>query len=55
MAAKNIAIYDATFELPEDVQVFAEKVRYKVNDYVDEFFSWQTKVFTMEGENSKIC
>lgn len=53
MAAKNIAIYDATFELPEDVQVFAEKVRYKLSDYVDDFFQLANEGIYYEGENPR--
>lgn len=46
LAIKNIALYSADFPSAEEVPTYAEKVRYNLKEYVDDFIYLQTMTST---------
>jgi len=50
-AVKNIALYEAKYDAVEEVPMYAEKIRYKATDIVDDFYSVNSIYF--EGENPR--
>lgn len=48
-AVKNVAMYEAKFDDSANVPMFAEKLRYKVSDFVEDFHSVNSIYF--EGEH----
>lgn len=49
LAIKNIALYSADFPSAEEVPTFAEKVRYNLKEYVDDFYMLSTEDIYYEG------
>lgn len=49
MAVKNVAMYSANFETEDDVQSFAEKIRYPLNELVDDFYKLDDEPVVYEG------
>lgn len=50
LAVKNVALYSADFEAEEEVQSFAEKVRYDLRELVDDFYMLDTGNIYFEGQ-----
>jgi len=50
-AVKNVALYEAKYDEDTEVPAYAEKIRYKVNDIVEDFYSVNSIYF--EGENPR--
>lgn len=48
-AVKNIALYSANFELEEDIQPFAEKVRYDLTKLAPDFYAIESESIFYEG------
>lgn len=48
-AVKNVAMYTANFEDDEHIQSFAEKVRYKLNELVDDFYALDDEPIAYEN------
>lgn len=48
-AAKNIALYSANFEFEEDIQPFAEKVRYDLKKMAPDFYAIESGSIFYEG------
>lgn len=49
-AVKNVALYSADFPTDDDVQTFAEKVRYKLTDLADDFYLLDEASLIYEGD-----
>lgn len=49
LAVKNVAMYSANFETADDIQSFAEKVRYNLNELVDDFYMLDDEPVVYEG------
>lgn len=49
LAIKNIALYSADFPSVDEVPTFAEKVRYNLKEYVDDFYILSTEDIYYEG------
>ena len=52
MALKNIALYSATWETPEEVQSYGEKVKYKLKDLAPDFYMLDTTDIYFEGNSN---
>lgn len=49
LALKNVALYSANFETEEDIQTYAEKVRYNLTELVDDFYMLDDQPVIYEG------
>lgn len=49
-AVKNIAMYSANFELEEDIQPYAEKVRYDLRKLAPDFYAIDSESIYYEGD-----
>ena len=49
-AVKNIALYEAKFEEPENIPAYAEKLRYRATDIAEDFYTINSIYF--EGETT---
>lgn len=49
-AIKNFALYSADFETEDEVQSFAEKIRYPLREYADDFYMLDTENIYYEGD-----
>lgn len=49
LAIKNIALYSADFPSADEVPTYAEKVRYNLREYVDDFYLLSNKDIYYEG------
>ena len=52
MALKNVALYSATWEYDEEVQDFAEKVKYNMKDLAEDFFMLESTDLYYEGNDN---
>lgn len=52
MALKNIALYSASWESVDEVQAYAEKVRYKLKDLAPDFYQLSTTDIFFEGDEN---
>ncbi len=50
LAVKNAALYSADFETEEDIQSYAEKVRYDLRELADDFYMLDTGNIYFEGQ-----
>lgn len=50
LAVKNAALYSADFETEEDVQAYAQKVRYDLRELADDFYMLDTGNIYFEGQ-----
>lgn len=50
MAVKNVALYSADFETAEDIQPYADKVRYDLRELAEDFYMLDTGNIYFEGE-----
>lgn len=50
LAVKNVALYSATFQAPEFIPTFAEKVRYPLKEMVSDFYMLSTEDIYYEGD-----
>lgn len=51
MAIKNVALYTATWETDEEVQEYAEKVKYNMKDLAEDFYMLETTDLYYEGNS----
>lgn len=49
-AFKNVALYEATFETANDVQSFAEKIKYDAKTLVEDFYMFDNMEVYFEGD-----
>lgn len=52
MALKNIALYSATWESANEVQAYAEKVKYRLKDLAPDFYQLNTTDIYYEGNDN---
>lgn len=53
MQIKNIAIYDADFESEDDIPTYSAKIKYNVDDIVDDFYELDSSEVYFEGEEPR--
>lgn len=52
MALKNVALYRATWETPEEVQSYGEKVKYRLKELAEDFYQIETTDIFYEGNDN---
>ena len=50
MALKNVALYSANFETVDDVQAYAEQIRYDLRELAPDFYKLDDSPITFEGD-----